>query len=49
MCVLTDTHGRLVCAGGHPWMSSVDILCVLTETHGCPPCADGNPRTSCVN
>ncbi|CAG7876072.1 unnamed protein product [Brassica rapa] len=28
LCVLTDTHGRHVCAGGHPRMSYV--LCVLT-------------------
>ncbi|CAG7870979.1 unnamed protein product, partial [Brassica rapa] len=43
LCVLTDTHGRPVCAGGHPRTScSTDVLCVLTDTHGQPP------RTSCV-
>ncbi|CAG7875867.1 unnamed protein product, partial [Brassica rapa] len=36
LCVLTDTHGRPVCADGHP------------RTHIRPVCADGMPRTSCV-
>ncbi|CAG7863242.1 unnamed protein product, partial [Brassica rapa] len=37
LCVLTDTHGhtdshgRHVCADGHPRTSSTDILCVLTR------------------
>ncbi|CAG7863595.1 unnamed protein product [Brassica rapa] len=41
LCVLTDTHGRPVCADGHPHTS-------CTNTHGRPLCADGHPRTSYV-
>ncbi|KAG5412917.1 hypothetical protein IGI04_000484 [Brassica rapa subsp. trilocularis] len=33
LCVLTDGHGRPVCADGRPRTSS-DVLCVLTDTHG---------------
>ncbi|CAG7870922.1 unnamed protein product [Brassica rapa] len=40
MCVLTDTHGRPVCADRHPRTSCT--------THGRPVCADRHPRTSCV-
>nr|VDC67041.1 unnamed protein product [Brassica rapa] len=40
MCVLTDTHGRLVCADGHT-RTATDILCVLTDSHR-------QPRMSCV-
>ncbi|CAG7870635.1 unnamed protein product, partial [Brassica rapa] len=32
LCVLTDIHGRLVCADGHPRTSCLtptDVLCVL--------------------
>ncbi|CAG7876098.1 unnamed protein product [Brassica rapa] len=40
LCVLTDTHGRPVCAGGHPqtsctfcvcWRTPTDVLCVLNR------------------
>ncbi|CAG7870868.1 unnamed protein product [Brassica rapa] len=34
LCVLTDTHGRPVCADGHPQMSCrtpTDVLCVLNR------------------
>ncbi|CAG7863271.1 unnamed protein product [Brassica rapa] len=41
MCLLTDTHGHPVCADGHTWTSSTDVLCVLPDSHG-------QPRTSCV-
>ncbi|CAG7870394.1 unnamed protein product, partial [Brassica rapa] len=43
LCVLTDTHGRPVCAEGHPLTSctATDVLCVLTDSHG-------QPQTSCV-
>ena len=40
ICVLTDTHGRPVCADGHTRTH--------TESHGHPVCADGQPRTSSV-
>ncbi|CAG7870759.1 unnamed protein product, partial [Brassica rapa] len=33
LCVLTDTHGRPVCADGHQ-QTATDVLCVLTDTHG---------------
>ncbi|CAG7875896.1 unnamed protein product, partial [Brassica rapa] len=33
LCVLTDTHGRPVCADGHPRTSCTptDVLCVLNR------------------
>ncbi|CAG7875923.1 unnamed protein product, partial [Brassica rapa] len=37
LCVLADTHGRPVCAGGHPrtscvcWRTPTDVLCVLNR------------------
>ncbi|CAG7876129.1 unnamed protein product, partial [Brassica rapa] len=38
LCVLTDTHGRPVCADGHPrtscvvcWRTPTDVLCVLQQ------------------
>ncbi|CAG7863123.1 unnamed protein product [Brassica rapa] len=50
LCVLTDTHGRLVCPDGHtrthtgthgqPRTSSTDVLCVLADTHGHPVCTE---------
>ncbi|CAG7870844.1 unnamed protein product, partial [Brassica rapa] len=40
LCVLTDTHGRPVCADGHPRTSSTDVLCVLADTHGRPVCTE---------
>ncbi|CAG7870504.1 unnamed protein product, partial [Brassica rapa] len=42
LCVLTDSHRRLVCAGGHPRTSctATDILCVLADTHGHPVCTE---------
>ncbi|CAG7876128.1 unnamed protein product, partial [Brassica rapa] len=38
LCLLTDTHGRPVCADGHPRTH--------TNSHRCPVCADGHPQTS---
>ncbi|CAG7863644.1 unnamed protein product, partial [Brassica rapa] len=40
LCVLTDTHGRPLCADGHT-RTVTDVMCVLTDSHG-------QPRTSCV-
>ncbi|CAG7863306.1 unnamed protein product, partial [Brassica rapa] len=40
LCVLTDTHGRPVCADRHTRIHT-DDLCVLTDSHK-------QPRTSCV-
>ncbi|CAG7863129.1 unnamed protein product, partial [Brassica rapa] len=40
LCVMTDSHGRPVCAGGHPRMSSTDVLCVLADTHERPVCTE---------
>ncbi|CAG7870887.1 unnamed protein product [Brassica rapa] len=51
LCVLADTHGRPVCADGHPRTSythedtrtAMDVLyimCVLTNTHGRPVCTE---------
>ncbi|CAG7870923.1 unnamed protein product, partial [Brassica rapa] len=40
LCVLMDTHGRLVCAGGQP-QTATDVLCVLTDSHR-------KPQTSCL-
>ncbi|CAG7876121.1 unnamed protein product [Brassica rapa] len=43
LCVLTDSHGRPLCAGGHPRTSSTDshgVLCVLADTHGRPVCTE---------
>ncbi|CAG7876130.1 unnamed protein product [Brassica rapa] len=40
LCLLTDTHGRPVCADGHPRTH--------TNSHRRPVCADGHPQTSCV-
>ncbi|CAG7863499.1 unnamed protein product, partial [Brassica rapa] len=40
LCMLTDTHGRPVCADGHPrtsytsfvyWRTPTDVLCVLNR------------------
>nr|VDC69254.1 unnamed protein product [Brassica rapa] len=42
LCVLTDSHGRPMCAGGHPrtscqriscvcWRTPIDVLCVLNR------------------
>ncbi|WZY93921.1 hypothetical protein YC2023_066250 [Brassica napus] len=36
LCVLTDTHGRPVCADGQP-RTAMDVLCVLADTHRRPP------------
>ncbi|WZY93742.1 hypothetical protein YC2023_066071 [Brassica napus] len=36
LCVLTDTHGRPVCADGQP-QTATDILCVLADSHRRPP------------
>ncbi|CAG7870791.1 unnamed protein product, partial [Brassica rapa] len=44
ICVLTDTHGRPVCAGGHPRTSFVHPQ-THTDSHRRPMCADGQPRT----
>ncbi|CAG7876247.1 unnamed protein product [Brassica rapa] len=35
ICVLTDTHGRPVCADGHT-RAATDVLCVLADTHRRP-------------
>ncbi|CAG7863645.1 unnamed protein product, partial [Brassica rapa] len=40
LCVLTDTHGRPLCADGHI-QTATDVMCVLTDSHG-------QPQTSCV-
>ncbi|CAG7870502.1 unnamed protein product, partial [Brassica rapa] len=40
LCVLTDTHGRPVCADRHPQTSSMDVLCVLADTHKRPVCTE---------
>ncbi|CAG7863188.1 unnamed protein product [Brassica rapa] len=45
LCVLTDTHGRPVCADGHTrtHMDShrpTDVLCVLADSHGRPVCTE---------
>ncbi|CAG7870682.1 unnamed protein product, partial [Brassica rapa] len=40
LCVLKDTHGRPVCAEGHPLTSSTDVMCVLADTHGRPVCTE---------
>ncbi|CAG7862988.1 unnamed protein product [Brassica rapa] len=42
MCVLTDSHRRPVCAGGHPQTRT------HTDSHGRPVCDGGHPQTSCV-
>ncbi|CAG7862970.1 unnamed protein product, partial [Brassica rapa] len=45
LCVLTDSHGRPVCAGGHPrthtdthghTLTAMDVLCVLMDSHRQP-------------
>ncbi|CAG7870951.1 unnamed protein product [Brassica rapa] len=43
LCVLVDTHGRPVCAGGHPRTSCVHTR-THTDSHGHPVCADGHTR-----
>nr|VDC71453.1 unnamed protein product [Brassica rapa] len=48
ICVLMDSHGRIVCADGHT-QTATDVLCVLTDTQGRPVCADGHPQTSCTH
>ncbi|CAG7870594.1 unnamed protein product, partial [Brassica rapa] len=50
LCVLTDTHGRPVCADRHPQMSCATnvLICELMDSHRHSVCADGQPRTSCV-
>ncbi|CAG7876005.1 unnamed protein product [Brassica rapa] len=45
LCVLTDTHGRPVCADEHPRTSSVHTR-THTDSHGHPVCADGQPQTA---
>ncbi|CAG7863256.1 unnamed protein product [Brassica rapa] len=50
LCALTNTHGRPVCADGHPQTRPVcadghtrtatDVLCVLADTHGRPVCTE---------
>ncbi|CAG7871024.1 unnamed protein product, partial [Brassica rapa] len=40
ICVLMDSHERLVCADGHT-RTATDVLCVLTDSHR-------QPQTSCV-
>ncbi|CAG7876248.1 unnamed protein product, partial [Brassica rapa] len=40
LCVLTDTHGRPVCADEHT-RTATDVLCTHTDTHG-------QPGTSCM-
>ena len=37
--MLTDTHGRPVCADGQP-QTATDVLCVLADTHGRPVCTE---------
>ncbi|CAG7876263.1 unnamed protein product [Brassica rapa] len=57
LCVLTETHGRPVCADGHPRTSCVHGRPVCadghtqthTDSHRRPVCAGGQPRTSCVH
>ncbi|CAG7876114.1 unnamed protein product [Brassica rapa] len=45
LCVLTDTHGRPVCADEHPQTSCVHTQ-THTDSHRRPMCADGQPRTA---
>ncbi|CAG7863399.1 unnamed protein product [Brassica rapa] len=42
LCLLTDTHGRPVCADGHPRTSctATAVLCVLADTHRRPVCTE---------
>ncbi|CAG7870726.1 unnamed protein product, partial [Brassica rapa] len=47
LCVLTNTHGRHVCADGHPQTSCVCGRSA-TDSHGRPLCAGGHPQTSYV-
>ncbi|CAG7871012.1 unnamed protein product, partial [Brassica rapa] len=42
LCVLTDTHGRLVCADGHPHTSCLHTR-THTDSHRRPVCSDGQP------
>ncbi|CAG7863341.1 unnamed protein product, partial [Brassica rapa] len=44
ICVLTDSHGRPVCADGHT-QTHTDVLCTHTDSHGRPVCANGQPQT----
>ncbi|KAG5374254.1 hypothetical protein IGI04_042436 [Brassica rapa subsp. trilocularis] len=57
LCVLTDSRGCPVCAGGHPRTSfqgkgqgaeskASVLICVLMDIHGRPVCADGHTRTA---
>ncbi|CAG7863396.1 unnamed protein product, partial [Brassica rapa] len=57
LCVLTDTHGRHVCAGGHPRTSCPTWAKITRTVHGkgqraefkdqcADMCTDGQPQTS---
>ncbi|CAG7870405.1 unnamed protein product, partial [Brassica rapa] len=50
LCVLTDTHGRPVCADGHPRMSCPTWAKITQTVHKkgqrADMCTDGQPRTS---
>ncbi|CAG7876133.1 unnamed protein product [Brassica rapa] len=45
LCVMTDTHGRPVCADRHPQTSCVHTR-THTDSHGRPVCADGQQQTA---
>ncbi|CAG7863550.1 unnamed protein product, partial [Brassica rapa] len=59
LCVLTDSHGRPLCAGGHP--RTQPTWAKITQTvHGkgqraeskdkrADMCTDGQPQTSCTS
>ncbi|CAG7863253.1 unnamed protein product [Brassica rapa] len=50
ICVLMDSHRRLVCADGHT-RTAKDVLCVLTDTHGYVLCVltDTHGRPVCTS
>ncbi|CAG7863073.1 unnamed protein product [Brassica rapa] len=59
LCVLTDKHGRPVCADGHPRTSCPTWAKITRTVHGkgqraeskdqrADMCTDGQPRPSCV-
>ncbi|CAG7875843.1 unnamed protein product, partial [Brassica rapa] len=48
LCVLTDSHRRPVCAGGHPRTSYTKGQRAESRDERADMCTDGQPRTSCV-
>ncbi|CAG7876058.1 unnamed protein product, partial [Brassica rapa] len=60
LCMLTDTHGRPVCADGHPRTSCPTWAKITQTVHGkgqraeskdqrADMCTDGQPQTSCTD